>query len=195
MKDILGEVHPGEAAITKEIGNAIIRLSDRYDAETVFYAPLAIGNHIDHQLIHQVGLSLHDAGLKVLFYEDYPYADIKEYFRIPCRLLLGRDNGRLRMLEPLLLLFFLLLAKQGWLPGKKYQSVEERAEEEGLMEETIPLSEHDITAKSHSVAAYTSQIPMLFENEGVIRERFALRARCLGGERVWRKGISSPHFY
>ncbi|MCI5130985.1 MAG: hypothetical protein D3904_05540, partial [Candidatus Electrothrix sp. EH2] len=177
------------AAITKEISNAVIRLSDKHDEETVFYAPLAIGNHIDHQIIHQVGLALHDAGLKVLFYEDYPYADTKEYFRIPCRLILDRNRGRLRMLEPLLLVFFLLLAKQGWLPGKRYQSVEEQAKEEGLAEETIPLSEQDITAKSQSVAAYTSQIPMLFGSGNTIYERFMLRSRCLGGERVWHKGI------
>ena len=147
-----------------------------------------MGNHIDHQITHQVGLVLQDAGLKVLFYEDYPYADKREFFRIPCRVLLSRYGDRLRMLEPLLLPFILLLAEQGWLPGKRYQSVEERAKEEGMTEEIIPLSERDIAAKSRSVAAYTSQIPMLFGNKKTIQERFALRARCLGGERVWRKG-------
>ena len=94
------------------------------------------------------------------------------------------------MLEPLLLVFFFLLAKQGWLPGKRYQSVEERAKEEGVAEETIPLSEQDITAKVQSVAAYTSQVSMLFETEAKMKEQLVQRCRQFSGERVWRSGRS-----
>ncbi len=41
---------------------------------TTVYAPLAIGGHVDHQLVFQTGRVLHDAGYTVRFYEDLPYA-------------------------------------------------------------------------------------------------------------------------
>lgn len=37
------------------------------------YAPLAIGNHVDHQIAHLAARRLHDVGYSVCFYEDYPY--------------------------------------------------------------------------------------------------------------------------
>jgi LmbE family N-acetylglucosaminyl deacetylase len=38
------------------------------------YAPLAIGNHVDHQLAFEAGRELANAGWDVWFYEDLPYA-------------------------------------------------------------------------------------------------------------------------
>lgn len=38
------------------------------------YAPLAIGNHVDHQLAFEAGRELANAGWEVWFYEDLPYA-------------------------------------------------------------------------------------------------------------------------
>jgi LmbE family N-acetylglucosaminyl deacetylase len=38
------------------------------------YAPLAVGNHVDHQAVHLVASELAAAGARVLFYEDFPYA-------------------------------------------------------------------------------------------------------------------------
>jgi LmbE family N-acetylglucosaminyl deacetylase len=38
------------------------------------YAPLAVGNHVDHQAVHQVAAELAAAGAQVLYYEDFPYA-------------------------------------------------------------------------------------------------------------------------
>ena len=38
------------------------------------YVPLAIGNHVDHQIVFQVGEILAARGLRVLAYEDFPYA-------------------------------------------------------------------------------------------------------------------------
>lgn len=36
--------------------------------------PLAVGRHVDHQLLFRVGWQLHAAGRPVAFYEDVPYA-------------------------------------------------------------------------------------------------------------------------
>jgi LmbE family N-acetylglucosaminyl deacetylase len=40
---------------------------------TVIYAPLAAGNHVDHQLVRALGVRLLRQGWRVWFYEDYPH--------------------------------------------------------------------------------------------------------------------------
>ncbi len=37
-------------------------------------APLAVGHHVDHQIVHAAARTLLDWGYPVAFYEDYPYA-------------------------------------------------------------------------------------------------------------------------
>jgi LmbE family N-acetylglucosaminyl deacetylase len=44
------------------------------DDTTLIYAPLATGNHVDHQVAFLAGKYLAEAGWDVLFYEDLPYA-------------------------------------------------------------------------------------------------------------------------
>jgi LmbE family N-acetylglucosaminyl deacetylase len=44
------------------------------DAGTMYYAPLAIGGHRDHLLVHEAARRLHATGVQVRFYEDLPYA-------------------------------------------------------------------------------------------------------------------------
>jgi LmbE family N-acetylglucosaminyl deacetylase len=39
------------------------------------YAPLTIGNHVDHQLAFATVLLVKARGWKVRYYEDYPYAE------------------------------------------------------------------------------------------------------------------------
>jgi LmbE family N-acetylglucosaminyl deacetylase len=41
---------------------------------TRVYAPLAVGNHVDHQIAFVAGIELAKAGWDVWFYEDLPYA-------------------------------------------------------------------------------------------------------------------------
>ena len=49
---------------------------DRTEAMTkVLYAPLAVGQHVDHQLVLRIALRLRRMGWRVQFYEDYPYAE------------------------------------------------------------------------------------------------------------------------
>jgi LmbE family N-acetylglucosaminyl deacetylase len=38
------------------------------------YAPLGVGNHVDHQAVYAVAAELAGAGVPVLYYEDFPYA-------------------------------------------------------------------------------------------------------------------------
>jgi LmbE family N-acetylglucosaminyl deacetylase len=52
------------------------RLKRAFLAQNVLiYAPLAVGQHVDHQLVSQAALRLRDDGFLVWLYEDYPYAE------------------------------------------------------------------------------------------------------------------------
>jgi LmbE family N-acetylglucosaminyl deacetylase len=58
------------------IGELATRLSQALARGGVqLYAPLAVGRHVDHQLVLRVALRLRRRGWPVQFYEDYPYAE------------------------------------------------------------------------------------------------------------------------
>ena len=42
-------------------------------SDTVYYAPLGVGGHVDHRLVRDAALALARQGASVLFYEDFPY--------------------------------------------------------------------------------------------------------------------------
>ena len=42
-------------------------------ADAQVYAPLTAGNHVDHQLARQAAILLVARGVRVAFYEDFPY--------------------------------------------------------------------------------------------------------------------------
>jgi LmbE family N-acetylglucosaminyl deacetylase len=48
----------------------IAKLRDRFP-RAAFYAPLGVGNHVDHQIAHSAAQEV--AGAAVAFYEDFPY--------------------------------------------------------------------------------------------------------------------------
>jgi LmbE family N-acetylglucosaminyl deacetylase len=72
--DLFGQVHPAEQFLVAEIVAAILELIPA-EPGTFLYTPLALGNHVDHQLVMAAALQLRDYGYGLVFYEDYPYAD------------------------------------------------------------------------------------------------------------------------
>lgn len=68
---LVGPVAPQERGLAYELAQDIAALAPAPAACTL-YAPLAIGNHVDQQLLRRAGLILQDAGYAVCFYEDYP---------------------------------------------------------------------------------------------------------------------------
>ena len=77
---LLGPVRPDDDAPVSILRREIARLEP-----SSVYVPLAVGNHVDHQLCRDVGVSLlaepqswvmpgPDWAGKVVFYEDFPYA-------------------------------------------------------------------------------------------------------------------------
>lgn len=64
---IFGALHPAEFALVTQLAND---LQKRFEGAQ-FYAPLGIGNHVDHQLTYRISQALESVRL----YEDYPYAE------------------------------------------------------------------------------------------------------------------------
>ncbi len=67
-----GDVHPADLSIDKELAQNLITLHDRLP-DTVWYAPLGIGRHIDHQIVCSAVDRLIQRGANVKLYEDFPY--------------------------------------------------------------------------------------------------------------------------
>src|SRR5690606_13726029 len=66
-EDIFGSVHPSEERLVEEIAQFLASLP----SASRVVAPLAIGNHVDHQLVHAAATHVWQTDL--LYYEDYPY--------------------------------------------------------------------------------------------------------------------------
>jgi len=76
--------HEPDSGLAARLRELIRREILRLEPQTVYF-PLAVGDHVDHQLCREVGLSLLDEGRRwvmpapdfagrLAFYEDFPYA-------------------------------------------------------------------------------------------------------------------------
>jgi LmbE family N-acetylglucosaminyl deacetylase len=63
---IFGEIHPKEPMLE-------VLASIGPPADSVVYAPLGIGHHVDHQIVHQWVRGWNLPTTNVRYYEDYPY--------------------------------------------------------------------------------------------------------------------------
>jgi LmbE family N-acetylglucosaminyl deacetylase len=71
---IFGQVHPTEEALPAELADTLTEFIPLGDDVTL-YAPLTVGNHVDHQLAFAAALFLRAQGWQIRLYEDYPYAE------------------------------------------------------------------------------------------------------------------------
>lgn len=67
-----GEVHPSDRWIDEELAQMLINLQKRLP-DTVWYAPLGVGRHVDHQIVCSAADRLTQLGAKINLYEDFPY--------------------------------------------------------------------------------------------------------------------------
>ena len=72
--DIFGPIHPAEARLSLEIARALQAEIKTPAEQTLLYAPLSVGNHVDHQLGFLAATQLAKQGYPLLLYQDYPYA-------------------------------------------------------------------------------------------------------------------------
>lgn len=73
--ELFGIPKPEDRIVAERIAATIVALWAK-TAAAVVYLPLAIGEHVDHQLCSALGVTLVAAGAHVVFYEDYPYAEV-----------------------------------------------------------------------------------------------------------------------
>lgn len=69
---LFGPLDPADGTLVADLSRTLARLAPSAE-RCRFYAPLAIGSHVDHQLVRQAAFRLLEAGHDVRFYEDYPY--------------------------------------------------------------------------------------------------------------------------
>lgn len=65
---LFGEIHPAESALIAELASRFRTLAQ--EPGGTIYAPLAVGHHVDHQIVRRAVAELEG----VVYYEDYPYA-------------------------------------------------------------------------------------------------------------------------
>lgn len=75
LETLLGPAQPGDrlASAQADLIAQVLGFT-RHAVEPVIYAPLGVGRHVDHQIVHAAALQLVGRGCRVAFYEDYPYA-------------------------------------------------------------------------------------------------------------------------
>ncbi|HRQ42185.1 MAG TPA: PIG-L family deacetylase [Chloroflexota bacterium] len=69
---ITGAIHPAEQSLVEKLAEQFAALPG--SARVI--APLAVGNHVDHQIVRQAAERCF--GVRLLYYEDYPYARDQE---------------------------------------------------------------------------------------------------------------------
>lgn len=70
---LYGPLHPEELPLADHLAQEILLLPEWRDGSQVF-VPLAVGDHVDHQLVFETGRRLAQRGVDVWAYEDLPYA-------------------------------------------------------------------------------------------------------------------------
>ncbi|RLC34779.1 hypothetical protein DRH14_02220 [Candidatus Shapirobacteria bacterium] len=74
FKDVFGQSKIKEIDLKKKIENKLLSLLDGNLRKKVkFYFPLALGNHVDHLILREIGMDL-SGSYGILFWEDYPYS-------------------------------------------------------------------------------------------------------------------------
>lgn len=72
-RELYGPVREEEGELARFLADELASLPEWRDGNRVF-VPLAVGSHVDHQLVFEAGACLARRGVEVLAYEDLPYA-------------------------------------------------------------------------------------------------------------------------
>jgi LmbE family N-acetylglucosaminyl deacetylase len=72
MGDIMGRRNPEDDALVEQSFEKVTAMFSTDEVD--IYAPMSIGEHIDHGLAFDTGMRLQAGGYRVNFYEDLPYA-------------------------------------------------------------------------------------------------------------------------
>lgn len=156
--ELFGDIHPDDLALTAEIIDTVNTMVPHED-DTILYAPLTVGHHVDHQLVHAAAMELRKLAWNVQFYEDYPYVD-PVYSR--------QDDAY------------------------NLEGTLKRLQQAKLQPQTRSLSEENLRAKIDSIAAYASQLDVLFSGQDKMETQVRDYTLQVGShqwaERLWIPG-------
>lgn len=71
--DIFGAVDPADAELVRVLSEQFAALAPVERGRVAVYAPLGLGNHVDHQLVRRAAEAWLDT--RLIYYEDYPYVE------------------------------------------------------------------------------------------------------------------------
>jgi LmbE family N-acetylglucosaminyl deacetylase len=71
-QSLFGAVHPNDLSLDGVIAEQLNQIHEKAPLAAL-YAPLGVGNHVDHQLVCSAADRLAQQKLNVKFYEDFPY--------------------------------------------------------------------------------------------------------------------------
>jgi LmbE family N-acetylglucosaminyl deacetylase len=71
---LFGSVAPGDP-LAESLRGQVSALAERFST-AIFYAPLGVGQHVDHQATHDAAATFVRSGLSLAFYEDFPYVAV-----------------------------------------------------------------------------------------------------------------------
>ena len=89
-ESLWGNIHPAEESLVDELAGRMLALP--LAREGTLYAPLGVGGHVDHNIIHTAAIT---CGKSVVFYEDFPYS--RDPKTVSSRLTSVRWKSRLSM--------------------------------------------------------------------------------------------------
>jgi LmbE family N-acetylglucosaminyl deacetylase len=97
---LFGEVQPADPMVLDPPDGLVAQLVRFVSLENqaILYAPLAVGHHVDHQIVHRVARQLLETGYQVAFYEDYPYAE-REGALESALIVTGANNWRVEAIS------------------------------------------------------------------------------------------------
>lgn len=155
---LFANVHPAEEKLPQILAGNIqsfLRETTPSNAPLTFYVPLAVGNHVDHQLTNRAVAQLIRPIDTLFFYEDYPYIQ-----RQPDDLERAKQTSR-----------------KIW--GEKF----------GWYSKRILLSTNNVQTKLDAIAAYSSQMDILFGGEAAMRRDVSAFFNAEGSpaETLWQK--------
>jgi LmbE family N-acetylglucosaminyl deacetylase len=74
---LFGSPHVSDGGLASRVAASLSSIDALKEA--TLFAPLAVGNHVDHQLVRDAVLAARDLSRRAVFYEDYPYVEQPGY--------------------------------------------------------------------------------------------------------------------
>jgi LmbE family N-acetylglucosaminyl deacetylase len=71
-QSLFGAVHPNDLTLDGAIADSLTQIHEKAPLAAL-YAPLGVGNHVDHQLVCSAADRLAQQKINIKFYEDFPY--------------------------------------------------------------------------------------------------------------------------